>query len=300
MHAMQQPRHHGIEQPAQDCFGRFHFAVWRFTACLQHWYYLPPLTAKGDVPSWPTIWKSNKFDEACVCLKQTLDKLNRVAWLLETARRTITEKPLESMGMPHRDLAIHLDSILSYLLVFADTVAQLTPYLYGQEGRKANITPGGFRRQRDKWFLTDKNDLDVEYAEILRQHTHWLDTLVGQGGDDEGLRNHVIHHLARFDIVPMSEDGGDSSVLAGMFGKISGDVYGYIHDDVFPVLTEVVAGLCVFLDKYVEHFNVRVGNQVGRNTIIDLTDPHQTEGCRYDGELGSLWLYPKVERAIQP
>ena len=205
--------------------------------------------------------------------------------------RKIAEFSRHMSGL--RDMPIYLDSILFYLRILPDCVATITPYLYGNEGKKANIAHWSFRKHR-KWFVLTCPTFDPAYTEVLSDHTGWFDLLAGKKRG-EGLRDKIVHHHGTFRMsYTVDDQSQDTEVTAGLINE-----YGWISDNIFPELKRVVRGLFVFLDSYVEHFNYKVGEQTGSEPI-DLTVPHLTEAFRFNEPLPAFWLFPEVDRTTLP
>ena len=282
-------RFHGIEHPAPNCQGRFHFAVWRFLSALEvHDFW--PVKVDPSLPPWPDLKREPEFRGAVGKLKDTFDKLLRVAGMFERRRQEI-EEHRDSPGVEESlifgaalaDIPIHLDSILFYLRVFADCLANATPYLYGREG--ASLPHRSFRKHRNG-FAEKHTSCDAAYAGILQEETAWFDKLAGKG-DGKGLRDKVVHHRAKFQL-SWTVDSEKADVRAGLVGD-----YGWVSDDVIPEVVDIVRGLFRFLDRYVEHFVDKVGQQIGEAPFA-LSRATAGEALRFNKPLPGFWLFPKA------
>lgn len=287
------PMFHGIQQAKENRDGHFHFAVRGFFLHIDHMYFG---VRAADAPPWAGSWLDRTFSQACGKLADTFGKLHLAAGLFGQAHRDIGEfkdarehEKYSRHSQAIKTVPIYLDSILFYLRIFADCLANLTPRLYGRQGR--NIAWRSFRDQR-KWFTSKCPTFDPTYADILNQHTTWFETLSG-GPPGEGLREEIVHYRGTMQLsYTVDTPAEETQVAAGLIGD-----YGWICDNVLPVLTQLVFELFVFLDHFVSHFNTVVGEQIGR-TPLDLNNPHDTEYFRLTKPLvlDSFWLYPSVER----
>jgi hypothetical protein len=290
---LEHPKYHGYEYPAPDWAGRFHFGILRFFQRIEHGYYF---RVKGDEepPAWPEKWFDRKFVQAVAKFSDTFHKLDLVAWLLEIERMKIFEnkdqreidkysKHLHGL----RAVPIYLDSLLFYLRILADNIADLTPYLYPvSSGRQ--IARRSFRDHR-KWFI--KNDkFDPDYTRIVTNYTDWFDILAGKI-EGQGLRDKIIHHRGTFQVSYTTDTEVDEFKLtAGIVGDS-----GWLVSDIFPELTMTTSKLFLFLDQFLSHFGAHLENKLGES-IFDLNNPHHTELFRFNKPLLSFWLFSRVER----
>jgi hypothetical protein len=178
------------------------------------------------------------------------------------------------------------------LRITADCLANITPNLYGELGRKKQGLPRGRFREQRKWFTSpDGRDFDPNYTTILEKYTGWFDVLAGKGDKDYGLRDKIIHHRGTWQFRGYYEPPIETIELAaGLYGDS-----GWIIDDIMPELTTIVFELCLFLDQFVTHFNARIGEEIGSEPV-QLSNPFHTELYRFDEPPSSLWLFPRVQR----
>ncbi|VAW71662.1 hypothetical protein MNBD_GAMMA12-885 [hydrothermal vent metagenome] len=298
---------HGIEIPAKDCNGRFHFAILKLFQTVYYEYCFPNLNGRKPPPDWPHKWFDRKFPQGIEKFSDTFNKIRLVAQLIKNEKENVYEnnkldikKERINFGKPSKSLDIHLkchhalqiipvhlDSLFFYTRIIADCIADLTPYLYPKsEGQQ--IANRSFRDHR-KWFQKNR-EYDKEYASILTENTQWFDLLAGKAAK-EGLRDKIIHHRGVFQLVyTTTVVEKDFSISAG----ITGDA-GYIIDDIFPEIVSIILELFIYFDLFVSHFNQRLQNSLGVN-IFDLQNPFHTELYRCNESSGSLWLFPQLSK----
>jgi len=288
------PKYHGYEYPAQDCNGRFHFATLRFFQMILSKYCFPRNKDERPPSHWPDRWFDRKFMQAVSKFQETFHKINLVSSLLEIERNNVfenkDERDLEKYSKYLHGLQtipVYLDSLLFYLRIFADNIADLTPYLYPRQlGER--IGKKSFRKHRKSF--RNNNEYDPEYADILASHSHWFDVLAGKG-EDEGLRDKIIHHRGMFQIsYTTASEVDDFELVAGIVGDS-----GWIIDNIFPQLVSVTSELFMYLDHFVSHFSDDVEKKLG-DRLFDLNNPYHTELFRFDKPLASFWLFPHVQR----
>jgi hypothetical protein len=287
------PKYHGYEYPAPDCRGRFHFGTLRFFHTIEIEYCFPRGTEEKPSPNWSDRWFDRKFRQAVSKFTDTFHKIYLVAVLIEIERNNVfdnkDERDIEKYSKHlHglRTIPVYLDSLLFYLRILADNIADLTPYLYPMpEGKQ--IANRSFRDHR-KWFL--KNNFDPVYKDILDSHSQWFYVLAGKA-EGEGLRDKIIHHRGKFQIsYTTASEVNDFKLTAGIVGDS-----GWLIDDIFPRLVSVTSELFTFLDHFVSHFSDYVAKKVGQS-LFDLSNPYHTELFRFDEPLRSFWLFPSVSR----
>jgi hypothetical protein len=244
-------------------------------------------------PNWPDKWFDRKFRQAVPKFTDTFNKVYLVAMLLEIERRNVfdskdkRELEIYSKHLHGRQtIPIYLDSLLFYLRILADNLADLTPYLYPVQAGK-QIANRSFRRHRN-WFL--KSNLDPEYKDILANRTQWFDVLAGKA-EGEGLRDEIIHNRGRIVISQATASEVDDFKLTA---SIVGDS-GRLIDDIFPQLVSLTSELFTFLDHYVIHFSDYVAKKLGQS-LLDLSNPYHTEWFRFPEPLRSFWLFPSVSK----
>jgi hypothetical protein len=136
------PTLHGIEPEKRKVY----FAAAQFIRLLESTYARPGLRPLKNAPTWPYHTFDNRFRFAAEKLWDTIWKINRLAELFELASRNLKE--LEPPSVPIEEIAklttalsdipIYLETLIVYLRVFADSIANLTLIF---TGRKARIFP---------------------------------------------------------------------------------------------------------------------------------------------------------------
>src|SRR5262249_28265198 len=150
-------------------------------------------------------------------------------------------------------IPIHLETLIYFLRVFADCIANVTPYFYGKKGK--DMTRQSFREQR-KWFMSKCPDFDSTYAAILSGETAWFDVLAGNS-QHPGLRNALVHYRGGIQLIYRPSSSTEQArVMAPLYSD-----YRSFCTDLFPVLTRVVRELFIFLDSYIEYFNELASKQ---------------------------------------
>jgi hypothetical protein len=286
---------HGVGPSRADGDGQFFFASAQFIKRLEELYVLPHLGLRKpeDVPNWPYHTFDRRFYFAAEKYWRTVFKIDRVAELIETQRSNVrdfspgeipvTDLASHSSGL--NDLPIYLESLIVYLRSMADVIANLTPHLYGQGGKY--MPRDRFRPQRE-WFTEKRKAFDSEYAEILRQHTGWFDSLAGTPGQ-VGLRDALIHYRGGIQIMYRpTRTKRPPQVLASL---VSDD--NLLSNDLLSLMKLIVADMFVFLDKFTEHF-VRLANRSTDSSVFDTETSRSTLLFLYQGLLPSGWLYPSI------
>lgn len=287
------PIFHGIKRGPDVGPGRLCFGVAKFIHTLEEWYARPGSRHRHpSVPEWPDSAFDDWFRFAGEKLWDTVWKIDRVAELVNQARNNIREL---RDGMPHeelsqhvsalRDIPIHLESIIFYIRIFADCLANLTPSMYGVRGR--DIPKHRFREQR-KWFLSKCPDFDAEYTAILEGSTKWFDVLAGNP-PTAGIRDSIVHDRGGIELIfrPATKDQ-EAEIGATLYSD-----YRSICTNLFPVLKTLVRELFVFLDRFLVHFNHYASTQTG-SPVLKLGNPDLVTLFHYDGMLPSAWLYPDI------
>ncbi|MEX1009253.1 MAG: hypothetical protein WD271_15635 [Acidimicrobiia bacterium] len=215
-------------------------------------------------------WEDNSNDWS---FQQWTGRLRETVWLFDLAGRRLTEAAsallqelaLGSSDMQaqrpevHVELALFLDSALSYLRIQADCVAHLVPQLYGMEGRKASITTRSFHDQQ-KWFREKRPEFDPTYKAILEEERDWFESIRGLDplpSKQPGMRDMRTHTDARYQLVVHTDDHGISSLRPGLV-----DATGYRYENVLQELRTAVAGYCRFLDHSLQHFESMIAEHL--------------------------------------
>jgi hypothetical protein len=284
------PTLHGIEPEKRKVY----FAAAQFIRLLESTYARPGLRHLKNAPTWPHHTFDDRFRFAAEKLWDTIWKINRLAELFELASRNLKE--LEPPSVPIEEVAklttalsdipIYLEALIVYLRVFADSIANLTPYLYGQKGK--NLPRDSFREQR-KWFAQKRSKFDPNYTAILNSSTRWFDVLAGDQPKFVGLRDAVIHYRGGIQLMyqPARTDR-PTRVIATLFSD-----YSTISNDLIATLQKLFRDMCVFLDQFIQHFVQRANNETG-SLPFNISNPQAVLLFQYDGELPSAWLYPQV------
>lgn len=291
MHS-KEPRFHGLKKEAAGVIGRLHFASARFVRELENSYARPGRSIPKGVPAWTDSTFDDKFRWAAEKLWDTVWKINRVAEMVEGSRQNIRElkdaMPSEEFSqhmLALTDIPIHLETLIYFLRVFADCIANVTPYFYGSKGKE--MTRQSFREQR-KWFISKCPDFDSQYARILSSETAWFDVLAGNA-QHPGLRNALVHYRGGIQLIyrpagPVEQ----AKVMAHLYSD-----YRSFCSDLFPVLTRVVRELFIFLDSYLEYFNAVASKQTNA-VVLNLANPDATYLFQYEATFPSAWLYPEI------
>jgi len=291
------PKLHGIELGKQGEMGKVYFAAAQFIRLLESTYARPGLRPLKNAPPWAYRTFDNQFRWAAEKLWDTVWKINRLAELFELARRNLRE--LEPPSVPVEDVAklttaltdipIYLETLIVYLRIFADCIANLTPYLYGQKGK--NLPRDSFREQR-QWFIQKRSNFDSDYSAILKSSTRWFDVLAGDPPRFVGLRDAVVHYRGGIQLMYQpASTGHPTRVIATLFTD-----YKTLTSDLISTLQKLFQDMCLFLDRFVEHFVQRANNET-KSLIFNVSNPQAILLFQYEGELPSAWLYPQVDVA---
>ncbi len=288
------PTFHGLQPNTTEGMGRLFFAVAQFIRTLENTYARPGGRKLDGAPVWPCHTFDERFRFAAEKLWDTIWKIDRVAELTHLARSNVMDLqppsvPEEELGRHMaalRDIPIYLETLIVYLRVVADCIANLTPYLYGLEGK--NLPRNSFRDQR-KWLVSKYPNFDPKYAAILKGHTKWFDVLAGNPPEFIGLRDAIIHYRGGIQIMYQPTAGDAPAKLMPMLFSD----YRTLTLDLFTLLQKVMKDMCVFLDRYAEHFD-NIASEQTKSLFLDLNNPQAITLFQYEGELPSGWLYPVV------
>jgi len=289
-----EPTFHGLQTSPTERRGRVLFAAGMFIRLLEGNYARPGLRTIKNAPTWPSHTFDDRFRFAAEKMWDTIWKVNRAAELMHQARRNVKDLRPPSVVSGElgchmsalRDIPIHLDSLIIYLRLMADCIANLTPYLYGRKGK--SLPRESFREQR-KWLISKKPHFDPAYAGVLKSSTKWFDVLAGDPPQFIGLRDAIIHYRGGIQI---TYSPPDRSAPAKVMPMLYSD-YKTLTLDLFKLLQKVMRDLCIFLDQYVEHFTA-VASEQTNSLLLDLKNVEAITLFNYDGELPSAWLYPTV------
>jgi hypothetical protein len=288
------PKFHGLRPSPTGGAGKLLFGVAQFVRTLENNYARPGGHRVKGAPVWLSHTFDDRFRFAAEKLWDTVWKINRVAELTHLARCNIRDLqppsvPVEELGrhmVALLDVPIYLETLIVYLRVVADCVANLTPYLYGQKGK--NLPKDSFREQRE-WLVSKKPGFDSAYVAILKTNTNWFDVLAGNPPDYIGLRDAIVHYRGGIQIMYQPPTGGAPAKLMPMLFSD----YKTLTRDLFTLLQKVMKDMCVFLDRYVEHLNA-IANGQTQSSLLNLGDPLASVLFQYEGELPSAWLYPFI------
>jgi hypothetical protein len=286
---------HGVGPRRADGDGQFFFASAQFIRKLEELYAMPLFGFRKpeDVPSWPYHTFDRRFYFAAEKYWATVFKINRTAELIDVQQENMRdfspgEVPVTDLAVHVSalgDLPIYLESLIIYLRSMADVIANLTPHLYGQRGK--HIPMDRFRTQRS-WFTEKRKTFDVEFAEILLQHTGWFDAIAGTP-DHVGLRDALIHYRGGIQLMYRPARPERSPyVFASLFSDDN-----LLSNDLLSQLKRIAADMLVFLDKFTEHF-VSLANKTTDSLVFDTSSTGSTLLFVYQGRLRSGWLYPSI------
>lgn len=280
------PTLHGLGLSENDGASRFRFAVARFVLEFSH-AAMGPLGSRPGLPPWPDRWVDKIYHGAAEKLVDTIYKIDTVAsWFeraLQQARDDFTQ--LRSSFSTTNELSIHLDMLLIYLRILADCIANITPNFYGKS-MGGKIARTSFRDHR-KWFIAHR-EADPIYSDLLRDQSEWFDLLSAKGG--QGLREAVIHNRGTYQIAYTADPSQPMDIRPGLIADRH-----WVSSNLVPELRAIVAGLCLFLDSYVEHFSDLLYRRIGWRPL-DFSIPWHSELYRFEDSHPSSWLFPTTNR----
>jgi hypothetical protein len=282
-------RLHGLRPAAAPYKGEVHFAVINLFKAVEHAQAFPGRNKYGTLVAWSRK-ESERFLAASGKLEDTFWKIDRVAGLLDEARRkividfsrgTVTPEEAATFQAGYRDLPLYLDVLLIYLRILADCIADITSQFY----KGKHVPPFSFRDQENwsKWEETDP-----EYAGILRAQTSWFSTLAGDTSG-EGLRDLIVHKMVRTQLFYQPGQTPDHSrVHAFLYGPD-----GIKGGTLVPTIQKLVDELFLFLDSYVAHFMEQIERKWG-GALRETRDPRFSVLYEFEDSTPSAWLYPCV------
>ena len=268
------PKLHGIEPGKPGEMGKVYFGAAQFIRLLENTYARPGLRPLKNAPQWAYHTFDNRFRFAA-------EKLWDHHVENQSGRRTVRGctsqyvKDLQPPSVPVEDLAqhtaaltdipIYLDLLIVYLRVVADCLANVTPYLYGQKGKF--LTRNSFREQRE-WLVKTRPNFDPKYREILESDTRWFDVLAGNPPDVVGLRDAIIHYRGGVQLMYRPPTSSQRRrVMAMLFSD-----YKTLTSDLIGTLQRLFQDMCLFLDRFVEHFVQRANKQT-KSLIFNVSNP---------------------------
>jgi hypothetical protein len=258
-----------------------------------------PMFGKNPDPShWPDRWFDPKFRQAVLKYEDCARKLDRVAQRFADCIDIVNDyEPHTGMSLAdyakfqeaHVDVPILLDSMILYLRMQADCLANAVPNLYGRAAK--HQMPRESLRDLARWFTAKRPDFDHGFRDILERHLDWFADLAGEGsGRGQGLRDLIVHYrgtyLISWSYVP--KIAGTDGVRASLMNES-----GFVADNVIPLLRGIVRGYFNFLDQTQAHFLHRL-NQIPsgpRITAQDLGEPL----FLLVGSQSSVWLYSDLD-----
>ncbi len=281
-------RLHGYEPVAASHKGEFHFAVIKFFKAIEMAQCFPGRNKYPTLELWSKR-QAARFLLVLGKLQDTFWKIDRAAELFDEARRkfpdfkppSTTVEQILANQQAGRDIPLFVESVLSYLKIFVDCLANLTSQFY--PGKQVPYRSFGDQK---KWLLR-RHDVDPAYAEILKNSTSWFVTLAGDS-DQHGLRDLIVHHMFRTQLFYQPGKTLDQNqvhaFLYGPFGSTG---------SLLPSIQELVDELFLYLDSYVTHFSSHVEQRTGAS----LFNWHDLPSCvlfEFEAEIPSRWLYPQI------
>lgn len=304
---MARARYHGLETTDGVDEGWVRFGFLRLLQALSTSFRFP-FPAPGGAAErlrWQEAWFDRKFDQAvrrfqdiffkldrvAAHFSECLDEIRRFGTTLDDVRRPDQSASLDIAAFArfqnaYGDVEIYLDSLLFYLRIHADCIANIVPNLYGQQARRASLARDSFR-DHIRWFGR-MSAFDPVYAAFLSTNTGWFEKLAG-GSRGQGLRDKIVHHRATYQLSWTT--GSRFELHAGLVGDS-----GFLIHDVVSEVKEIVGGYCLYLDGLLEHFSRHLQSEIQGSVVPSLPD-----GARYyrftGGPLASAWIYPLVTPA---
>jgi hypothetical protein len=267
-------RYHGIQYEDDNDTGCFRLGMMR----LLHWlttFDIPKAQKKseqGDRPEWTQAWRNRRFSQATKKFQDAFWKLDRAAshfaQCVDTIKLHREPKSLEAAGRLQNALAdtpLYLDSILFYLRIQADSLANAIPFFYET---RPQIADRSFRDQV-KWFRKKKPDFDPDYTAILETDLGWFDVLAGKS--PKGLRDIVVHQRGVYQIGwRKPRELEDFEILVSLTSDAR-----IVHDNVVSTLKSLVGSYFIYLDKTYAHFVDYLRSEVGGESIPAGESPTQ-------------------------
>ncbi len=288
-------KYHGIEYDDEDkTSGILRVGMLRFIEILYVEFYFTPTFKPNESAKWPEKWIDAKFCGAADKIKDTFMKFDTISRYLsqsiELAMRHKDSRELNQYGhflKAMTDIPIYLDSLLLYLRVQADCLANVIPNFYGEEGRRQSIARDSFRDQT-KWFIKKKPDFDPAYTKILLENTEWFEMLAGKSRG-QGLRDILVHYRGVYQLGWTSLSTGETLSFNASLRNESG----YVENSLIPTLATMVAGYFEFMEKAYVHFRGLILEKVKGGSFGDIYGSSQFQ--KFTAGLGSAWIYPKIE-----
>ncbi len=286
--------YHGFAKHTEGAGGCLHFGFLRFLRRIAEAYWWGPrLPHMPPPPNWRNSWFDNRFNQGVKKLEDCLFKIIRCAERIDECGPALAAgpaamakmEPLAAFQRADRDVSIDLDSILSYLKITADCLADAVPNVYGRAGQSiCRRNFGGMRA----WFSKHGGAPYPEFRKILQARTGWFGLLSGIEGRP-GLRTVITHDRGIYRLIIA---GGGTNidavqpVLVGDENVISGNV---IQD-----LSHSMRGLCEFLDASLLYVPGEVNRQVDPTYPVEhRLAPGATTFCDF-ATFRAEWLFPRL------
>jgi len=288
-------KYHGIEFDGDTkTKGILRVGMLRFLEILYVEFYFTPAFRPIEAAKWPDKWIDGKFRGAVDKFKDTFMKFDTISrYLSQSIELAMKHKDSRKMNQyahflkAMTDIPIYLDSLLLYLRIQADCLANVIPNLYGEEGRRQSIARDSFRDQTN-WFIKKKPDFDPTYTKILLENTEWFEMLAGKSRG-QGLRDILVHYRGVYQLGWTSLSTGETISFNASLRNESG----YVENNLIPTLKTVVAGYFEFMEKAYLHFRGVVLEKVEGGSFGDIYKSSQL--LKFTAGLGSAWIYPEIE-----
>ncbi|MCD4824758.1 MAG: hypothetical protein K8S55_09125 [Phycisphaerae bacterium] len=284
---------HGIEYDDEEkTSGILRVGMLRFIEILYAEFCFPTFKPEESA-EWPEKWIDGKFCGAADKIKDTFMKFHTVSRYLSQSielfmrnKDSREKNQYDHFSKAMMDIPIFLDSLLFYLRIQADCLANIIPNFYGEEGKRQSISRDSFRGQI-KWFI--KTEFDPDYTKILSENTEWFDMLAGNSRG-QGLRDRLVHDRGVYQLGYTSLSTGENVSFNASLINESGY---YIENNLISTLGKMVEGYFEFLEKAYVHFTRLVLKNVKGVSLEDINKSSQF--LKFTAGLGSAWIYPKIK-----
>lgn len=258
---------------------------------LREWY--PRAHARDPALSPP--WAGPRALASVEKLKESWWKLNRAC-----ERMGELAPHLVNLGRPVAppadalwavdDYEMYADMLVIYLRLQADCIAGMFDSLYGEAGREASPKWRSFRGHLE-WFSETNPTFDAAYASVARNERAWFDALAPGDPPGAGLRDGVVHGMARFAFsIDRGVDGGPRMALVHNADERVRDVPSEI--------TRVMDGLMRYFDGTYLALLGRLGDALSPEDRRGFESPFHLRTSAgllpWTKEHPALWAYPAV------